>query len=107
MYQMKITQKVYLMATKYLTRLCMYDTETGEIIDRYKRTFNPDTGEIEEGGLPEFVEDRLFEPALWVAVMHFTVRPNGYANQDTYQSWLYTQVTRLVLCEYKRQCILW
>lgn len=65
MYQMKITREGLLNGYKVSTEvLHKYDTETGEKIDRYKRTFNPDTGEIEGDGLPEHVENRLFEPAV-------------------------------------------
>tara|TARA_R100001443_G_scaffold83689_2_gene90465 strand:- start:470 stop:1636 length:1167 start_codon:yes stop_codon:yes gene_type:complete len=65
MYQMKITHEGLLNGYKVSREvLHKFDKETGEQIDRYKRTFNPDTGEIEGNGLPEHVEDRLFEPAV-------------------------------------------
>ena len=83
MYQMKITQEGLLNGYKVSSEIMhAYDTETGEQIDRYKRTFNPDTGEIEEGGLPEFVEDRLFEPAVMgnSGDAFYCEGPNGYAN---------------------------
>ena len=65
MYQMKITSEGLLNGYKVSKEILhKYDTETGEKVDRYKRTFNPDTGEIEGDGLPEHVEDRLFEPAV-------------------------------------------
>jgi hypothetical protein len=65
MYQMKITSEGLLNGYKVSTEILhKFDTETGEKVDRYKRTFNPDTGEIEGDGLPEHVEDRLFEPAV-------------------------------------------
>jgi hypothetical protein len=65
MYQMKITKEGLLNGYKVSREILhKYDTETGEVQDRYKRTFNVDTGEIESEGLPEFVEDRLFEPAV-------------------------------------------
>jgi len=41
-----------------------YDTESGERVDRYARTFDPNTGEISGAGLPEKVEDRLFQPGI-------------------------------------------
>tara|TARA_R110002012_G_scaffold2124_7_gene10154 strand:- start:3853 stop:5007 length:1155 start_codon:yes stop_codon:yes gene_type:complete len=65
MYQMKITQEGLLNGYK-VSREVMhaYDPETGEQVDRYKRTFNPDTGEIDSEGLPEHVENRLFEPSV-------------------------------------------
>lgn len=65
MYQMKITQEGLLNGYK-VSREVMhaYDTETGEQVDRYKRTFNPDTGEIDSEGLPDTVEERLFEPSV-------------------------------------------
>ena len=83
MYQMKITQEGLLNGYKVSTEVMhAYDTETGEQVDRYKRTFNPDTGEIEEGGLPEHVEDRLFEPAIMgnSGDAFHCEGPNGYAN---------------------------
>lgn len=83
MYQMKITAEGLLNGYKVSHEVMhKYDTETGEQIDRYKRTFNPDTGEIEEGGLPEFVEDRLFEPAIMGnrGDAFYCEGPNGYAN---------------------------
>lgn len=65
MYQMKITKEGLLNGYKVSTEvLHKFDVESGEIVDRYKRTFNPDTGEIDSDGLPENVEDRLFEPAV-------------------------------------------
>ena len=65
MYQMKITREGLLNGYK-VSREVMhkYDPQTGEQVDRYARTFNIDTGEIEGDGLPEHVEDRLFEPAM-------------------------------------------
>jgi hypothetical protein len=83
MYQMKITKEGLLNGYKVSEEvLTKYDTETGEEIDRYKRTFNPDTGEIEEGGLPEHVEDRLFRPAIMGTSgdAFYCEGPNGYAN---------------------------
>ena len=83
MYQMKITQEGLLNGYKVSEEIMhKYDTETGERVDRYKRTFNPDTGEIEEGGLPEFVEDRLFQPAIMGSSgdAFYCEGPNGYAN---------------------------
>jgi|TARA_R110002167_G_scaffold9873_17_gene45537 hypothetical protein len=65
MYQMKITQEGLLNGYKVSSEvLHKYDTETGEEVDRYKRTFNPNTGEIDSEGLPENVEDRLFQPSM-------------------------------------------
>lgn len=65
MYQMKITSEGLLNGYKVSREILhKFDRETGEQVDRYKRTFNPDTGEIEGDGLPEHVEDRLFEPAV-------------------------------------------
>lgn len=64
-YQIKITKEGLLNGYKVSTEvLHKYDAETGERVDRYKRTFNVNTGEIESEGLPEFVEDRVFEPAV-------------------------------------------
>ncbi len=65
MYQMKITKEGLLNGYKVSSEVMhKYDAETGEQVDRYKRTFNPDTGEIDSDGLPEHVEDRLFQPAV-------------------------------------------
>jgi hypothetical protein len=65
MYQMKITKEGLLNGYKVSKEILhKYDPETGEVHDRYKRTSNVDTGEIESEGLPEYVEDRLFEPAV-------------------------------------------
>lgn len=65
MYQMKITREGLLNGYKVSTEVMhKYDTESGEQVDRYARTFNPDTGEISGDGLPEKVEDRLFQPGI-------------------------------------------
>ena len=65
MYQMKITTEGLLNGYKVSKEVMhKFDRETGEQVDRYKRTFNPDTGEIDGNGLPETVEERLFEPAI-------------------------------------------
>lgn len=64
-YQIKITKEGLLNGYKVSRELMhKFDAETGERVNRYKRTFNVDTGEIESEGLPEFVEDRVFEPAV-------------------------------------------
>jgi len=64
-YQIKVTNEGLLNGYKVSREIVhKYDAETGEEIPRYTRTFNVDTGEIESEGLPEFVEDRLFEPAV-------------------------------------------
>jgi hypothetical protein len=83
MYQMKITNEGLLNGYKVSREvLHKYDQETGEEVDRYKRTFNIDTGEIEGDGLPEHVEDRLFEPSMMGSSgdSFFCEGPNGYAN---------------------------
>ena len=83
MYQMKITHEGLLNGYKVSREvLHKYDAETGEKVDRYKRTFNPDTGEIEGDGLPEFVEDRLFEPSVMGngGDAFFCEGPNGYSS---------------------------
>ena len=65
MYQVKITKEGLVNAFKVSREvLHKYDTETGESIPRYQRTFNPDTGEIDSDGFPDTVEDRLFEPSV-------------------------------------------
>jgi len=64
-YQIKVTNEGLLNGYKVSREIVhKYDAETGEEIPRYTRTFNVDTGEIESEGLPEFVEDRLFEPSV-------------------------------------------
>lgn len=83
MYQMKITKEGLLNGYKVSTEvLHKFDAESGEMVDRYKRTFNVDTGEIESEGLPEFVEDRLFQPAIMGTSgdPFYCEGPNGYAN---------------------------
>jgi len=83
MYQMKITHEGLLNGYKVSKEvLHKYDQETGEEVDRYKRTFNIDTGEIEGDGLPEHVEDRLFEPAMMGSGgdSFFCEGANGYQN---------------------------
>ena len=65
MYQVKVTKEGLVNAFKVSREILhKYDTETGEEVPRYQRTFNPDTGEIDSDGLPEHVEDRLFEPSV-------------------------------------------
>lgn len=65
MYQVKITNEGLINGYKVSREvLDKFDTETGERVDRYKRTFNPDTGEVESDGIPTIVEDRLFQPAV-------------------------------------------
>jgi len=83
MYQMKITKEGLLNGYKVSSEvLHKFDAETGEVVDRYKRTFNVDTGEIESEGLPEFVEDRVFQPAIMGdgGDSFYCEGPNGYAN---------------------------
>ena len=64
-YQIKITKEGLLNGYKVSKEIFhKFDAETGERVNRYKRTFNVNTGEIESEGLPEFVEDRVFEPAM-------------------------------------------
>lgn len=65
MYQVKITKEGLINAFKVSREILhKYDTETGEQLPRYTRTFNPDTGEIDSDGFPDIVEDRLFEPSV-------------------------------------------
>ena len=83
MYQMKITHEGLLNGYKVSREvLHKYDQETGESESRYKRTFNIDTGEIEGDGLPEHVEDRLFEPSMMGSSgdAFFCEGANGFAN---------------------------
>ena len=85
MYQMKITKEGllngYKVSHEILTKF--KEGEDGEAIEvpRYKRTFNVDTGEIESDGLPEHVEDRLFQPAIMGSSGNafFCEGTNGYA----------------------------
>ena len=83
MYQMKITQEGLLNGYKVSSEILhKFNSETGEQENRYKRTFNIDTGEIDGEGLPEHVEDRLFEPAMMGSNgdAFYCEGPNGYAN---------------------------
>ena len=83
MYQMKITQEGLLNGYKVSREILhKFNSETGEQEDRYKRTFNIDTGEIDGEGLPEHVEDRLFEPSMMGSSgdAFYCEGPNGYAN---------------------------
>jgi hypothetical protein len=64
-YQIKITQEGLLNGYKVSREILhKFDEESGERVSRYSRTFNVDTGEISSEGLPEHVEDRIFEPAI-------------------------------------------
>ena len=64
-YQIKVTSEGLLNGYKVSREIMhKFDAESGEEVPRYTRTFNVDTGEIESEGLPEFVEDRLFEPSI-------------------------------------------
>ncbi len=64
-YQIKITKEGLLNGYKVSREIMhMFDPESGESIPRYKRTFDVNTGQIASEGLPEFVEDRIFEPAV-------------------------------------------
>ena len=86
MYQMKITKEGllngYKVSHEILTKF--KEGEDGEVqeVPRYKRTFNVDTGEIESEGLPEYVEDRLFQPAVMGSSgdAFYCEGSNGYAN---------------------------
>jgi hypothetical protein len=67
-YQMKITNEGLLNGYKVSREILhkFVADEDGEpvIKPRYARTFDVNTGEITSEGLPEFVEERLFEPAM-------------------------------------------
>ena len=88
MYQMKITKEGLLNGYKVSTEIItkFKEGEDGEAIEvpRYKRTFNVDTGEIESEGLPEHVEDRLFQPAIMGSSgdAFFCEGVNGYAKPN-------------------------
>jgi hypothetical protein len=78
---MKVTKEGLLNGYKVSCEILhKFDSETGEQVDRYKRTFNVDTGEIENDGKPEIVEERLFEPAVMGARgdAFSCVGPNGF-----------------------------
>ena len=82
MYQVKITNEGLINGYKVSSEvLHKFDAETGEMVDRYKRTFNVDTGEIESDGIPSIVEERLFEPAVMRSTgdAFYCEGPNGYA----------------------------
>jgi hypothetical protein len=81
MYQVKITNEGLINGYKVSKEILhKFDPETGEMVDRYKRTFNVDTGEIESDGIPSIVEDRLFEPAIMGSGGDdfYCEGPNGY-----------------------------
>ena len=83
MYQMKITQEGLLNGYKVSSEILhKFNSQTGEEENRYKRTFNIDTGEIDGEGLPEHVEDRLFQPSMMGSSgdAFYCEGPNGYAN---------------------------
>ena len=86
MYQVKITKEGLVNAFKVSREILhKYDAETGEEVPRYQRTFNIDTGEIESDGLPEHVEDRLFEPAVWPHGDKFYCEgANGYSEPQSF-----------------------
>lgn len=86
MYQVKITKEGLVNAFKVSREiLTKYDAETGEEVPRYQRTFNIDTGEIESEGLPEHVEDRLFEPSVYPHGDKFYCEgPNGYSEPQSF-----------------------
>jgi hypothetical protein len=82
-YQMKITNEGLLNGYKVSTEIMhKFDPESGEKVDRYKRTFNIDTGEIDGDGMPEHIEDRLFRPAMMGTEgdPFFCEGNNGYTN---------------------------
>ena len=81
-FQVKITKEGLVNAFKVSREiLTKYDPESGEEVPRYQRTFNIDTGEIDSDGLPEHVEDRLFEPAVWAGGDKFYCEgANGYSD---------------------------
>jgi len=68
MYQMKITKEGllngYKVSEEVLTKFEADENGECQEVPRYKRTFNVDTGEIESEGLPKYVEERLFQPAI-------------------------------------------
>lgn len=62
--QVPITQEGLLQTYKVSKeKLTKFDTENGEVIDRYKATFDAETG-LKSYDEPEFAEDRVFEPAV-------------------------------------------
>jgi hypothetical protein len=83
-YQMKVTNEGLLNGYK-VSREVMHKfvaNEDGEPVvkPRYTRTFDVNTGEITSEGLPEFVEERLFEPAMMGSGgdAFSCVGPNGF-----------------------------
>jgi hypothetical protein len=81
MYQVKITNEGLINGYKVSREIFhKFDPETREMVDRYKRTFNVDTGEVESEGIPSVVEDRLFEPAIMGSGgdAFYCEGPNGY-----------------------------
>lgn len=70
MYQIKITKEGLLNGFKVSQEVEHKYLADGDEdnnpkrVNRYKRTFNVDTGEIESDGKPDTVEERLFQPAV-------------------------------------------
>lgn len=64
-YQTPITQEGLICTYKYSEEIThKFDRKTGEKIDRYEKEYDEDTGEVTSDGTPEYVEDRIFRPAI-------------------------------------------
>ena len=74
MYQMKITNEGllngYKVSREVETKFEADDEGNRKTVNRYARTFNPDTGAIDSDGKPDIVEDRVFEPAVLILFLH-------------------------------------
>lgn len=68
MYQMKITKEGllggYKVSTEVMHKFVADENGEPKKVNRYARTFDPNTGKITSEGLPETVEERLFAPAI-------------------------------------------
>lgn len=68
-YELKITQEGLLNGYKVSQEILVkyVPNEDGSAAvqkPRYQKTFDPNTGEITSEGIPDFVEDRVFQPAI-------------------------------------------
>jgi hypothetical protein len=68
MYQMKITKEGllsgYKVSSEIMHKFVADEDGNPKKVNRYQRTFDPNTGKITSEGLPATVEERLFEPAV-------------------------------------------
>lgn len=64
-FQTPITQEGLICTYKVSKELfTKFDAKTREKIDRYEKQYDEDTGDVASDGRPDFVEDRVFYPAV-------------------------------------------